>query len=438
MKNIFRIVSSVRLLFVVFCIINSTSVVLAQWVKTNGPNSSYVTCLAVSDSSLFAGTRGSGIFRSTDNGASWTSVNSGLNSSTDSLVKALVVSSGNGGSGATLYAGTGGGVFRSVTNGNIWNRINTALPDTSILALAVSPTNSGSGAPLFAGTMSDDWDNPIYSIYRSAGGANWTLVNNGLSNKPVSAFAFSGTNILAGTNYGIYRSTDNGTTWTVENYSPVVHFDVNAFATFSDSVVLAGGSYGGLVRSTDRGITWTDVSSSLWGTDDVLSFALSPNGKGGTNIFAGTFGGVYLSTDYGITWGSINTGLTDFVLTIATSDKYLFAGSGFYVWRRPLSGITTGMENMKANMPKGFSLQQNYPNPFTSTTTIRYKVAEPGFVSLKVFNAMGKEVTSLVNEKKPVGEFSIDWNAAGMQSGIYLCRLQSGTFSETTRLVLQK
>jgi hypothetical protein len=345
---------------------------------------------------------------------------------------------GNGGSGATLYAGTGGGVFRSLTNGNIWNSINTPLPDNIILALAVSPTNSGPDAPLFAGTMSDNMNNPIYRIYRSAGGANWTLVNKGLSNNPVFAFAFSGTTILAGTNYGIYSSTDNGNTWAVENYSPVVHFHVHAFVTLSDSVILAGGSYGGLMRSTDSGINWTDVSSSLWATNDVLSFALSPNGKGGTNIFAGTFGGVYLSTDYGRTWGSINTGLTDFVLTIAASDKYLFAGGGFYVWRRPLSGITTGMENTKADMPKGFSLQQNYPNPFNSSTTIKYKIKEPNFVSIKVFNAMGTEVARLVNEKKPKGDYSVDWNATGLADGIYFCRLQSGTFSEIKKLVLQK
>lgn len=84
------------------------------------------------------------------------------------------------------------------------------------------------------------------------------------------------------------------------------------------------------------------------------------------------------------------------------------------------------------------SLLQNYPNPFTSKTTIKYKVAEPGSVSLKVFDVMGTEVANLVNEQKPVGEYLINWDAAGFGSGIYFCRLQAGTFTDTKKLVLQK
>ncbi len=79
-----------------------------------------------------------------------------------------------------------------------------------------------------------------------------------------------------------------------------------------------------------------------------------------------------------------------------------------------------------------------YPNPFTTSTTIRYKVTKPGFVSLKIFNATGTEVATLVNEKKPVGEFTIELNATGLSDGIYYCRLQEGTFSETRKLVFQK
>jgi hypothetical protein len=79
-----------------------------------------------------------------------------------------------------------------------------------------------------------------------------------------------------------------------------------------------------------------------------------------------------------------------------------------------------------------------YPNPFTTKTTIRYKVTKPGFISLKVFDAKGTEVGNLVNEKKPSGEYSVDWNASGLTSGIYFCRIQAGSFSNTKKLILQK
>ena len=79
-----------------------------------------------------------------------------------------------------------------------------------------------------------------------------------------------------------------------------------------------------------------------------------------------------------------------------------------------------------------------YPNPFSTSTAIRYKVTEPGFVSIKVLNAVGTEVASLVNEKKPAGEYSVNWNAAGLTSGIYFCRIQAGSFSETRKIIFQK
>jgi hypothetical protein len=82
------------------------------------------------------------------------------------------------------------------------------------------------------------------------------------------------------------------------------------------------------------------------------------------------------------------------------------------------------------------SALQNYPNPFTSTTTIKYKVTEPGFVSIKVYNAIGNEITTLVSEKKPIGDYSIDWNAAMPKNGIYFCKLQNGSYTEVRKMLL--
>jgi uncharacterized protein (TIGR02145 family) len=88
--------------------------------------------------------------------------------------------------------------------------------------------------------------------------------------------------------------------------------------------------------------------------------------------------------------------------------------------------------------PEAFVLFQNYPNPFTSTTTIKYKITEPGFISIKIFNVMGTEVATLVNEKKPVGEYTIDWNASGFGNGFYFCKLQNGIRSEAKKMLLMK
>jgi hypothetical protein len=85
-----------------------------------------------------------------------------------------------------------------------------------------------------------------------------------------------------------------------------------------------------------------------------------------------------------------------------------------------------------------FKLEQNYPNPFNPSTQIQYGVAQAGFVSLKVYNILGKEVAELVNEYKAAGSYEINFNSTGLSSGIYIYRLVSGMFSETRKMILEK
>jgi hypothetical protein len=96
------------------------------------------------------------------------------------------------------------------------------------------------------------------------------------------------------------------------------------------------------------------------------------------------------------------------------------------------------VEEKKPNRPSAFWLTQNYPNPFNPSTKIRYAIAKPGHVTLKVFNLTGQEVATLVNETKPAGEYQIEWNANSMPSGVYLYRLEAGEFVNTKKLLLLK
>ena len=87
-------------------------------------------------------------------------------------------------------------------------------------------------------------------------------------------------------------------------------------------------------------------------------------------------------------------------------------------------------------MPAVFGLEQNYPNPFNPTTTISFILPSKSFVSLKVFDALGSEVSILLADELPVGTYSRQWNAASLPSGVYFCRLQAGSFTETKKLLL--
>ena len=94
--------------------------------------------------------------------------------------------------------------------------------------------------------------------------------------------------------------------------------------------------------------------------------------------------------------------------------------------------------NKSSGLKTGFVLDQNYPNPFNPSTTISFSLASRSFVSLKIFNALGTEVSSLVSEELPAGSYAQKWNAEGFQSGVYFYRLQVGTSPITKKLILLK
>lgn len=102
--------------------------------------------------------------------------------------------------------------------------------------------------------------------------------------------------------------------------------------------------------------------------------------------------------------------------------------------------ITTGENNISANLPDNYKLGQNYPNPFNPTTTINYSLKENTFVSLKVFNLVGQEIATLANTDKQAGNYSVtfDLTEYGLSSGVYFYKLVAGDFSETKKMIVTK
>jgi hypothetical protein len=89
-------------------------------------------------------------------------------------------------------------------------------------------------------------------------------------------------------------------------------------------------------------------------------------------------------------------------------------------------------------IPLQHTLLQNYPNPFNPTTNIELRIANFELVNLRVFDVLGKEVATLVNEVRPAGTYTVRWDASSLPSGVYFCRLQSGSYGETRKLILTK
>jgi hypothetical protein len=87
---------------------------------------------------------------------------------------------------------------------------------------------------------------------------------------------------------------------------------------------------------------------------------------------------------------------------------------------------------------KTYSLSSNFPNPFNPTTTIKYQIPEMNFVKVKVYDILGNEIETLVNEEKPAGAYEITWSAANLPSGVYFYRIQAEEFMQTRKMVLLK
>ncbi len=96
----------------------------------------------------------------------------------------------------------------------------------------------------------------------------------------------------------------------------------------------------------------------------------------------------------------------------------------------------TGVEGSDLAKPVAYKLLQNYPNPFNPTTEIAFQLPSSSFVKIKVFNSKGIEVANLVEKQYPAGSYQTEWNATGMSSGIYYCRIQAENYSETKKMVL--
>ena len=88
------------------------------------------------------------------------------------------------------------------------------------------------------------------------------------------------------------------------------------------------------------------------------------------------------------------------------------------------------------NYPEEYLLSQNYPNPFNPTTTIKYQIPDKSYVTLKVFNVIGKEVAKLVNEVKPGGNYEVEFKGSGLTGGVYFYIFKAGKFVQAKKMIL--
>ena len=100
--------------------------------------------------------------------------------------------------------------------------------------------------------------------------------------------------------------------------------------------------------------------------------------------------------------------------------------------------LVLGITNFNSNVPEKYSLSQNYPNPFNPATKINFGLTKAGYTSLKIYDALGKEVSDIINGNLQAGSYEVEWNASAFTSGVYFYKIQSEGFVETKRMMLIK
>ena len=144
---------------------------------------------------------------------------------------------------------------------------------------------------------------------------------------------------------------------------------------------------------------------------------------------------LYIDTSYQVQGSELN----NFNVTLPAygSAVYTIAISEEAVVLPPIPPIVS-VGNETASVPKSYVLFQNYPNPFNPSTTIRFSIINPDVVKIKIYDVLGREVRTLVNEFKQAGTYELQFSANGLASGIYLYRIESGNFVQTKKMILLK
>ncbi|MCI0448283.1 MAG: T9SS type A sorting domain-containing protein [Chlorobi bacterium] len=406
-------------LLVLLLLASSINIINSQWVlMSNGLGSQATNELAANVNTIFAGGAGAyggyGVFLSTNNGVNWIQTSQNWGS-----ISAFAVNGNNIFAGIWTHVSMG--VYRSTDNGGSWTY--SGLQSAGILSLAFvdSIVLTGTGNGTFISTNN---------------GINWVQTNSG----GPSSLAVRGNYIFGGGVNGVWLSTNYGVNW---NYLGLGNQAVRSLALNTNNVFAGTANWmypTGVYLSTNNGTTWTSTSLN---NRNVFAIAVS-----GYYVFGGTYNyGVYASTNNGANWVQWNVGLGDLTINaLCTFNGFVFAATNYGVYRRPLSELT-GIKSVSNQIPNEFSLYQNYPNPFNPVTKIRFElpVGATRRVSLTVYDALGREIASLVNDELNPGTYEVDWDASNyppgggqVPSGVYFYKLVAGDFTQTKKMILLK
>lgn len=453
-------------LFSLIAIVLMASYSFAQWTFVGGvTGAGNAPSISVVDPNLVfigGGPNGTGaVYKSTNGGTSFTAVTTtGVSLELYCIwaKDANTIFGGDG--GASGGAGGNAKVYKTTSGGAPW----TTILQTGGTAGFVNGVVFSRLNPLYGFAESDPpTSGGVYWVQKTVdGGNNWTLINppslgSGWASGQNTLFMIDdqffgfGSSGPTTSQPKSYITSNGGTSWysAVMTGAPVgssQHFCSNV--TFSNNKLNGiGGSSNTsttISRTTDGGVTWfsqaipstvtTGYLNAKWvpGTS-IVYIVVSPQ-TGNTQSFK--------STDNGATWTALTwpAGVTyclhmDMVVSGGTAYLYGVCSDGSVVkLTQPVSGIN----EPQTSVPAEYKLEQNYPNPFNPKTTINYSIPKASFVTLKIYDALGSEVMTVVNEQQSAKDYSYSIDFSKMPSGVYYYTINAGGYTSTKKLTLIK
>jgi subtilisin-like proprotein convertase family protein len=343
-----------------------------------------------------------GIYKSTNNGDSWTAVLTATLPAYDIIINDL---------GDIFVSSIDAmGVLRSIDNGATWQQINSGLYSYNIRCLCLSPNTFLLGG----GEGTGVWLSGLPTGSNLFGG-------NGNLGLPIQYGVPIQNVTVIHSNPGPYNSPSSD--YPIDKVSVTLQ-EIN-HPDISELIVTL--EHEGIVDTLvyQPGISGANFLSTKFKDDASLELSQ------GTPPFVGSFKphnplSVFNSLEATGEW----------ILKI--TDQVPANDGIFEAWSISiLSDLSSDVQDLN-EIPSGFALFQNYPNPFNPSTKINYIIPTSEFVSLKIYDVLGNEVKTLVNEEKPAGTFETEFSGDGLSSGIYFYRLQSGSFIETKKMILLK
>lgn len=399
---------------VIAALVFSAELGTAQWVRVDGVPISDISSLHVHNTTMYAA-NDSAVYVSTDGGGTWT--RSATLPGSPMFVDAVIVFEGK------IFAGTGGnGVFVSSNNGQSWSALNAGLSGGGSHHISSFAERNG---VLYAGTggagvyrlQGNTWI-PFGSLAANLAGNVWFVRTKGDT-------LVAG----AGGNGFLWYAPSGAADWTGVLVAPLQGLEllVTSMVEFRGALVV--GSTYGIYRSTDNGANWVPMPSGIPAARPVLLTVARDTLVAATQSAATRFS----TSPDGISWTYVEQ--TIFSYAQAFHNTKLYAARLDGLWYKPF--VPTSVDKPET-VPASIRLDQNYPNPFNPSTNIGFMVQGSGFVSLKVFDLLGREVVTLVNDERPAGSHTVSFNASGLASGVYYYRLASNSAVRTRQMIFMK